>query len=97
MFAYIRRFASDGEDRLLVYCILHLLTHRSLEDTDELQQLTKNNDPLRLYLISEQANEQDLNQKSTLEQLVGHAGLTGDLFRNLETFFCDVARLFEQR
>ena len=97
MFAYIRRFATDGQDRLLVCCILHLLTHRSLEETDELKDLTRNNDPLRLYLVSEQANEQDPNQSSALERLVGRAGLTGELFHNLETFFFDVADRFEQR
>jgi hypothetical protein len=97
MFAYLRRFTSDGEDRLLVYCILHLLTHRSLEETDQLKELTKNNDSLRSYLISEQANEQDSNQTSTIERLVGRAGLTGELFHHLETFFFDVASQFEQR
>ena len=97
MFAYIRQFAVHHEDRLLVCCIIHLLTHRSLTDTVELKHLTIDHNKLRLFLISEQANYQDKRQKSIVEHIVSNAGLNHELLENLETFFIGVANKFEQK
>ncbi|CAF3524220.1 unnamed protein product [Rotaria sordida] len=96
MFAYIRRFTIHHDDRLLVYCIIHFLTHRPLGDTNELKQLTIDNDKIRLFLISEQANYRDKQQQSTVEHIVSNAGLTRELLENFEIFFIGVANQFEQ-
>ncbi|CAF0855375.1 unnamed protein product [Rotaria sp. Silwood1] len=96
MFAYIRRFTIDNEDRLLVYCIIHFLTHRPLVDTSEFKQLTIGYDKISLFLTSEQANYQDKARQSTIEHIVSNAGLTRELLENLEVFFIGVANQFQQ-
>ncbi|CAF2870943.1 unnamed protein product [Rotaria sp. Silwood2] len=96
MFAYIRRFTTDNEDRLLVYCIIHFLTHRPLVDTTKLKALTVDYDKIRLFLISEQANYQDKTQQSTVEHIVSNAALTEELLENLEIFFIGITNQFEQ-
>ncbi len=75
---------------------MHFLTHRPLTDTSELKKLTVDNDRLRLFLISEQANYQDKKRRSTIEHIVSNAGLNHELLENLETFFIGVANQFEQ-
>ncbi|CAF1073880.1 unnamed protein product [Adineta steineri] len=96
MFAYIRQFTIHHEDRLLCYCIIHLLTHRPLSDTSELKKLTVDNDKLRLYLISEEANYQDKRQRRAIEHIVSNASLNHELLEHFETFFIGVANQFEQ-
>ena len=97
LFAYIRQFAVHHEDRLLVYCIVHLLTHRSLSDTSELKKLTVDNDKLRLFLISDQANYEDKKQRHAIEHVVGNANITHEFLENFEVFFVEIANNFEQK
>lgn len=97
MFAYIRRFTVHHEDRLLVYCIIHLLTHRSLPDTSEFKKLTIDYEKVRLFLISEQANYQDKLQQNTLEHIVSNTGINQELLEHFETFFMGVTNQFDQK
>ncbi|CAF1294181.1 unnamed protein product [Adineta ricciae] len=97
LFAYIRQFAIHHEDRLLVYCIIHLLTHRSLSDTSELKKLTVDNDKLRLFLISDQANYEDKKEPHAIEHLVGNANITHEFVENFAVFFVEIANNFEQK
>ncbi len=97
MFAYIRRFTIHHDDRLLVYCIIHFLTHRPLTNTTELKTLTLDYDKLRLFLTSEQANYQDKRQESFIERVVNNAGLNHELLEHFRMFFVGVADQFEQK
>jgi hypothetical protein len=97
MFAYIRRFTIHHEDRLLVYCIIHFLTHRPLTNTAELKTSTVDYDQLRIFLTSEQANYQDKRQESFIERVVNNAGLNHELLEHFRTFFVGVADQFEQK
>jgi hypothetical protein len=96
MFAYIRQFTIHHEDNLLVYCIINFLTHYPLIDSDSLKTVTVDNDKIRLFLLSEQANYQAKQQQSTVEHIVGNAGLNHELLENLKVFFIGVANQFEQ-
>jgi hypothetical protein len=96
MFAYIRQFTIYHNDRLLVYCIIHLLTHRSLPNTSELKKLTVDHDKLHSFLISEYANYHNKSQQSVLEHMIKNAGLTHELLEYLATFFTGVANQFDQ-
>jgi hypothetical protein len=97
MFAYIQQFKILHEDDLLVHCIVHLLTQRRLPDTSELTILTIDNEKIRLFLISEQANYLDKNQQSVIEHLATNTGLTQELFEHMKTFFLSVAKQFDQK
>jgi hypothetical protein len=96
MFAYIRQFTIHHDDRLLVYCIIHLLTLRPLPDTNELKTLTVDYDKVRLFLISEQANYQNKSQQSTLEHMINNSRLTHELLEHFEVFFIGVVNQFQQ-
>ena len=97
LFAYIRQFKIHHEDDLLIHCIIHLLTQRRLPDTSELQTLSADNDKIRLFLISEQANYLDKNQQSVIEHLATNAGLTQELFEHMKIFFINIANQFDQK
>ncbi|UJR23710.1 hypothetical protein I4U23_026691 [Adineta vaga] len=97
LFAYIRQFTIHHEDRLLVYCIIHLLTHRQLSDTNELKKLTVDNDKLRLFLISEKANYEDNKQRNVIEHVVNNASLNHELLENFTVFFLGITNYFEQK
>ncbi|CAM4857572.1 unnamed protein product [Rotaria socialis] len=96
MFAYIRRFAVTDKGRLLVYCIIHFLTHSPLPDTNELKTLTVDYDQLRLFLISKKANYQDKKQQTNVENIVSTTSLNQKLLDSLELFFICIATQFEQ-
>ncbi len=97
LFAYIRRFTVREEDRILIYCIIHFLTQRPLTDTSELKTLTIDHDKLRLFLISEQANYQDKNQRSVIQHMVSNAGLNHQLLKHFEIFFIGIVNEFDQK
>jgi hypothetical protein len=96
MFAYIRQFANHHEDHLLIYCIIHLLTHRSLANTDELKRLTVDNDKLRLFLISEQADYHEKRKGNVIEYIVSSTGVNQELLESLKIFFVGIADQFDQ-
>lgn len=77
--------------------MIHLLTHRPLSDTSELKKLTVDNDKLRLFLISDQANYEDKRQRHAIEHVVGNASITHELLENFEAFFVGIANNFEQK
>src|SRR5438874_827933 len=97
MFAYIRQFNIHHEDHLLVYCIINILTHHPLTETNELKKLTVDNDKIRLFLISEQANYQNKNQQSVIEHVVNNASINHELLEHFKTFFIGIADQFEQK
>ncbi|CAF2127776.1 unnamed protein product [Rotaria magnacalcarata] len=96
MLAYIRRFAVSDKGRLLVYCIIHFLTHYPLPDTNELKTLTVDYDQLRLFLISKKANYQNKKQQTNVENIVSTTSLNQELLDSLELFFISIATQFEQ-
>lgn len=93
MFAYIGPLAINNEGRLLLHCIIHFLTHRQLCAITELSDVTVEYEKQRLFLTSEQANYQNKNQQSTIDN---NAGLNQDLLESLEIFLIGVANQFQQ-
>ena len=96
MFAYIHRFAVNHEDRLLVYCLVNLLTHSPLPDTAELKDSTENYGNIYSFIISKQANYQDKRVHNIVKPVVIDEELDYELLQNLETFFIGVANQFKQ-
>lgn len=97
MFAHLRQFRVGNEDRLLIYCIIHFLTHRSLPDTSVLKTLTTDYNKLHSFLVSDQANYLDKLQQKTIEHIVSNTGMNEELLENFTIFFENVTNEFEQK
>ena len=68
-----------------------------MADTSELKTLTVDHQRVHLFLISEQANYLEKNQRSAIEHIVSNAGLNADLLEHLTTFFIGLADQFDQK
>ena len=97
MFAFLRQFAVQHEDRLLILIILNILTHRSLIDCEQIQILTVDDENLRDYLLSDRSNYQNRYQSNTIEHLVIPTGLTREFVENFQEFFLNLSNEFEDK
>lgn len=61
-----------------------------------MKKLTVDNEKLRLFLISEQADYQDKKHHTVIEHIVSNASLNHELLENFEIFFIGIANYFEQ-
>jgi len=96
MFAFLRQFAENHQDRLLILIIINHLTQRSLIDSDELRILTVDEENLRHFLLSEHSNYLNRRQTDTIERLVSPTGLTREFIENFSEFFLNLSTQFEE-
>ena len=80
---------------MLIYCLIHFLTHRPLINSPELETLTKDYPDLRSFLTSNQADYREKLQRNVLEYVVSNASLNIELLNTFELFFLGLVNEFD--